>query len=207
MPRGATSRRAQANRDQTPVDEIKDPFTVTTTTNEESAVRELPFEVAISPAPEDHRPDRSSAGRKRIPSPYEPYLPELKGKNWQCQPHDGKVVPYTTSPDGKPKFNTLSSPPKNPDGTPSDVIPSVKDSNARFILRELQKAVKFLNTPKEKGGEELNLGLDVHVTDSHVWFNIRDKQARTDKSTKAPAGGDDSDVEDVDTETDSDDDE
>lgn len=179
MPRGATSRRAQATRDQIPFDEIKDPFTVTTATSEESAVRELPFEVDIKPAPEGFKPDRSPAGRKRIPSPFEPLLPGYKGKGWQNQAHDGKVVPFDTAADGTPKYNTLASPPKNSDGTPSGIIPSVADSNARIIHRELNKAVKYLNT---KEGGDWNLGLDINITATDVQFNIRDKQARKSKT-------------------------
>jgi hypothetical protein len=66
----------------------------------------------------------------------------------------------------------------------------VKDSNARVILRELSKAVKFLNSTE---GGELGLGLDVNVTKTDVQFNIRDKQNRKPRS--APGGGDVSDGE------------
>lgn len=184
MPRSTRSR--SLKRDTTGPHNEED-VTVTTATATATAtdaedmdtVRDLPFELNIAPAPQGERPDRSPAGRKRIPSIFEPYLPDLKGKDWQWQPHDGKVVPYTYTPDGKPKFNTLSTPPKNADGSYSDITPSVKDSNAKAILRELSKAVKYLNS--EDGGE-LNLGLDVHVTESHVWFKIRDKQARKSKT-------------------------
>jgi hypothetical protein len=68
--------------------------------------------------------------------------------------------------------------------------PSVAESNARVILRELSKAVKFLNSAE---GGELNLGLDVNVTAELVQFNIRDKQNR--KPRTAPGGGDVSDGE------------
>lgn len=146
-------------------------MTSATTTTDEDTVRELPFEVSITPAPEDYRPDRSPAGRKRIPSPFETVLPDLKGKGWQNQPHDKAV---TVSENGKVEL---------PDG--------VKDSNARVILRELSKAVKYLNS--EEGGE-LNLGLDVNVTATDVQFNIRDKQNR--KPRTAPGGGEVSDGED-----------
>jgi hypothetical protein len=130
----------------------------------------------ITPAEEGFKPDRSPAGRKRIPSPFEPVLPGLKGKGWQNQSHDGQV---TVSPSGKVEL---------PDG--------VKGSNAHVILRELSKAVKFLNSSE---GGELNLGLDVNVTDSLVQFNVRDKQnrkARTpqgDESTDGERDDDDSD--------------
>lgn len=179
MPR---STRSSSLRTTTPIEPVEETMTTVTDTmtetDEDNMRDDLSFEIDITPAPQGERPDRSPAGRKRMPSPFESRLPDLKGKDWHCQPHDGKVVPYATTPDGKPKFNTLSTPPKNPDGTRSDIIPSVKGSNAKDILRELSKAVKFLNTPASKGGEELNLGLDVHVTETHVWFNIRDKQAR-----------------------------
>lgn len=183
MPRGAKSRAARANRDQTN-NIVKDPFTVTATAAEESAVRDLPFTVDVRPAPEDYRPDRSPAGRKRIPSPFEAILPDLKGKGWQNQPHDGKVVPASVSEDGTPKFDTGA---------------SVRESNARVILRELSKAVKFLNS---KDGGELNLGLDQNVTATDVQFNIRDKQQR--KPRVAPGGGDVTDGEDIDTSDDDD---
>lgn len=173
MPRGATSRRAEASRNHTnDVPPIEDTDTMTSTETE-ATVRELPFEVDITPAPEDYRPDRSPAGRKRIPSPFETVLPDLKGKGWQNQPHDGKV---TVSDSGKVEL---------PQG--------VKGSNARVILRELSKAVKFLNS--EEGGK-LNLGLDVNVTATDVQFNIRDKQNRKPRS--APGGGDVTDGEDND---------
>jgi len=180
---------------------VKDVVTVSTATatptdtltEEDHPVRELPFQVEISDAPDGYRPDRSSTGRKRIPSPYEAVLPGLKNKGWKNQPHEGKVVPCAYAGDGTPKFNTLASSPKNEDGTPSEIIPSVRDSNARYILRELQKAVKFLNLPEWKGGSNLNLGLDVNVTGTDVQFNIRDKQKRRTES--APGGGDVTDGE------------
>jgi len=157
MPRSTRNRSRSISDIEKDVTVSSASATTTATAPDEDTVRELPFEVAITPAPADYRPDRSPAGRKRIPSPFEPILPELKGKGWQNQPHDGKVVPE----EGKDnKFNTTD---------------SVKDSNARVILRELSKAVKFLNS--EDGGE-LNLGLDVNVTATDVQFNIRDKQNR-----------------------------
>lgn len=139
------------------------------TETDEGTVRELPFTVDITPAPEDYRPDRSPAGRKRIPSPFEPILADLKGKGWQNQPHDGNVV---AGDNGKVEL---------PEG--------VKESNARVILRELAKAVKYLNTD-EGGG--LNLGLDVNVTKTDVQFNIREKQQR---KARTPEGGESSDGE------------
>lgn len=204
MPRATHSRRASSmasNGLTTTTDVIEKEPTVTATTveTEEDTVRSLPFEVAISDAPEGYRPDRSPAGRKRIPSPFEPILPDLKGKGWKNQPHDGKVVPFDSAEDGTPKFNTLASSPKSKDGSESGTIPSVKDSNAAVILRELSKAVKWLNT--EEGGE-LNLGLDVNVTATDVQFNIRDKQKRKPKN--APGGGDVSDGERDDDDSDSD---
>ena len=184
MPRSTTSRRARAGRkpdsvlidDIDPTTVIEEDYPVTTATatapteTEEDTVRELPFTVDITPAPEDYKPDRSPAGRKRIPSDFEPHLPGLKGQGWQNQPHDGKV---TVESNGKVSL---------PDG--------VKESNARIVLRELSKAVKYLNT--EEGGEH-NLGLDVNVTAENVQFNIRDKQNR--KPRTAPGGGDVSDGE------------
>lgn len=184
MPKGATSPRATASRQRrmrnTPatdrIDTIeKEVSTVTTALEEDTdIVRDLPFEVSITPAPEDYRPDRSPAGRKRIPSPFEPLLPDLKGKGWQNQPHDKLVV---VSESGKVEL---------PGG--------VADSNARVILRELSKAVKFLNSPD---GGELNLGLDVNVTATDVQFNIRDKQKRDKKNDDgyAPGGGEITDGE------------
>lgn len=178
MPRSTHSRRASNRKSTTP--EIED-VTVSsatatngteTETEAEDTVRELPFEVSISDAPDGYRPDRSPAGRKRIPSPFEDVLPDLKGKGWKNQPHDGKVI-LADQNSGKVVL---------PDG--------VKESNARIILRELSKAVKFLNS--EDGGEH-NLGLDVNVTPTDVQFNIRSKQNRKPRS--APGGGDVSDGE------------
>lgn len=216
MPRSTHSRRASnRNTPETPIETVED-VTVSTATNDiastngaetEDTVRELPFEVAITPAQEGYKPDRSPAGRKRIPSPFEAVLPDLKGKGWQNQPHDRKVVPANKADDGTPKFNTLATAPKDDNGKELDIVPSVKDSNARIILRELSKAVKFLNTPKSKGGAELNLGLDVNVTATDVQFNIRDKQKRdkqSDRPTVAPGGGDVTDGELDDSDDDSD---
>jgi hypothetical protein len=99
MPRGARSKRATASRAFTHIDDVKiEDSTVSTATDTaapetEDTVRELPFTVQISPAEDGYKPDRSPAGRKRIPSPFEAVLPELKGKGWQNQPHDGQVVP------------------------------------------------------------------------------------------------------------------
>lgn len=188
MPRSTRSRGATATIAPEPTVTEED-LTVTngtaTATADEDTVRELPFEVKITPAPEDYRPDRSPAGRKRIPSPFEPILSGLKGKGWQNQPHDGNVVAASKAEDGTEKFDTTT---------------SVKDSNARIILRELSKAVKFLNS--EDGGE-LNLGLDVNVTATDVQFNIRDKQNR---KARTPSGDDAADGErdDDDSDTESD---
>ena len=177
MPRGTTSKRAKAQRD-TPMNNGE--ISMTTATEADTVRDDLPFEIDITPAPEDFRPDRSPAGRKRIPSPFEPILPDLKGQGWQNQPHDGNVVPENqeeidADPSVTPKYNTTS---------------SVKDSNARVILRELAKAVKYLNTPE---GGKLNLGLDVNVTADLVQFNVRDKQNRKPRS--APGGGEVTDGE------------
>lgn len=176
MPRGARSKRATAARAFTPIDDVKiEDSTVSTATDSapaetEDTVRELPFTVQITPAEDGYKPDRSPAGRKRIPSPFEAVLPDLKGKGWQNQPHDGQVK---ADESGKVTL---------PGG--------VAESNARVILRELSKAVKFLNSAE---GGELNLGLDVNVTAELVQFNIRDKQNR--KPRTAPGGGDVSDGE------------
>jgi len=167
MPRSTKSRRANVSDNHNP--EFKD-VTVSTATIEDEMRTDLPFEVKIEKAPEGYKPDRSPAGRKRLPSPFETSLPELKGKNWQVQRHDGNVVAENqkeidaaresgdTPPDAK--YNTTS---------------SVAQSNAKVILRELQKAVKFLNS---REGGELNLGLDVNVTAEFVGFNVREKQNR-----------------------------
>ena len=195
MPRGATSKRAQSARNRKNENTVvPEPTTttngdnpVTTSTVEETEMRtDLPFEIQITPAEEGFKPDRSPAGRKRIPSPFETILPGLKGQGWQNQPHDGAVIPENQAEIDAaeeagtdvptPKYNTTS---------------SVKDSNARVILRELAKAVKYLNTPD---GGKLNLGLDVNVTDALVQFNVRDKQNR--KPRTAPGGGEVSDGED-----------
>ena len=173
MPRSTKSRRASTKPTNSDNGVTTEMPTVTDTfdTDETEMRTDLPFELDITPAEDGYKPDRSPAGRKRIPSPFETVLPGLKGKGWQNQPHDGNV---TVSESGKVEI---------PDG--------VRDSNARVILRELSKAVKYLNS--EDGGS-LNLGLDVNVTDSLVQFNVRDKQNRKPRS--APGGGDVSDGED-----------
>jgi hypothetical protein len=171
MPRSTKSRRG--SRATTTPNDVKENVTVTTATEETEMRTDLPFTVEITPAEEGFKPDRSPAGRKRIPSPFETVLPELKGQGWQNQPHDGQVI---VGESGK-----------------VDIPQGVKGSNAAVILRELQKAVKFLNTPRSEGGEELNLGLDVNVTASLVQFNVRDKQNR--KPRTAPGGGEVSDGE------------
>lgn len=173
MPRSTKSKRANASTaSTTSVTTDTDTGEVTvptaTTTEETDTVRELPFTLEITPAEEGFKPDRSPAGRKRIPSPFESVLPGLKGKGWQNQPHDGQV----TVENGKVTL---------PEG--------VKGSNAHVILRELSKAVKFLNSSE---GGELNLGLDVNVTDSLVQFNVRDKQNR---KARTPSGDESSDGE------------
>jgi len=173
MPRSTKSRRAGATPPVTATSTSNgDTKTMTAATEieDEDTVRELPFTLEITPAEEGYRPDRSPAGRKRTPSPFEPILPSLKGEGWQNQPHDGNVVQDETG-----KYNTTS---------------SVAQSNAKVILRELSKAVKFLNS--EDGGS-LNLGLDVNVTEKLVQFNVRDKQNRKPRS--APGGGEVSDGE------------
>lgn len=182
MPRSTKSKRAStATIDPNPELETD---TVTAVVDEVETMRELPFEVSITAAPADYRPDRSPAGRKRIPSPFEPILPDLKGKGWQNQPHDGNVTPYNTEEieEGEtPKFNTGS---------------SIRDSNARVIHRELHKAVKYLNTPD---GGDWNLGLDINITATDVQFNIRDKQKRKKgEKVQAPDGGDAESSEDID---------
>lgn len=182
MPRGATSTRAKAHRDRTTNGHGHGVKEVTATT-EEAPVRELPFEVLITPAPEDYRPDRSPAGRRRIPSPFEEVLVGLKGMGWQNQPHDGNVTPYNQeeiAEGGTPKYNTGS---------------SIRDSNARVIHRELHKAVRWLNT--NEGGDH-NLGLDINITATDVQFNIRDKQKRKKVQGQSPDGGDIESSEDVD---------
>ena len=168
MPRSTKSKRANATPVATDTDTGANTVTAAAT-EETETVRELPFTVDITPAEEGFKPDRSPAGRKRIPSPFESVLPGLKGKGWQNQPHDKQVI---VSESGKVEL---------PDG--------VKGSNAHVILRELSKAVKFLNS--EEGGS-LNLGLDVNVTDTLVQFNVRDKQNR---KARTPSGEESTDGE------------
>lgn len=191
MPRSTKSRRARAVHTDNEAG-VTETVSAATTEVTDTVRTDLPFEINISPAPEDFRPDRSPAGRKRIPSPFETVLPELKGKGWQNQPHDGQVVAENQeeidaaieSGEEAPtaKYNTTS---------------SVAQSNAKAILRELQKAVKHLNGPQ---GGELNLGLDVNVTAELVQFNVRDKQNRKPRSNgELPAEGENfEDAEDID---------
>jgi hypothetical protein len=81
MPRSTRSRsRKLDDIDPTTTDIKKDVTVTAASTVTEDTVREMPFEVDITPAPADYRPDRSPAGRKRTPSLFEPLLPGLKGK-------------------------------------------------------------------------------------------------------------------------------
>lgn len=172
MPRSTKSKRANRVFDPEAIefgDTTEMPTATATIEETETVQRELPFEVNITPAEDGFKPDRSPAGRRRTPSPFEPLLPELKGKGWMNQPHDGKVTPDENGKYSSPEC--------------------VKGSDAHVILRELSKAVKFLNSPE---GGELNLGLDVNVTDSLVQFNVRDKQNR---KPRTPSGDEASDGE------------
>ena len=171
--------------------------TVTATTDE-ADVRELPFEIDITPAEEGFKPDRSPAGRKRIPSPFEDstkpyYLPNLKGQGWQNQPHDGNVVP-----ENQEEIDKAVAAGEDPPTAKYNTTSSIRESNARDILREIEKAVKYLNLPHNG---DWNIGLDKNITAELVQFNIRDKQDR--KPRTAPGGGDVSSSEDEDYDEDS----
>jgi hypothetical protein len=129
----------------------KETITVTTTEAPVSETNEVPdFTSLITAAPEDYKPDRSPAGRKRTPSQFEAVLPGLKDQGWQRIEHDGTVVMKQT------ESGQLKADPK-----------SVKDSNAHVIRRELQKAQHFLK-----------LGMDLNITETHVEFRVRDLQKR-----------------------------
>lgn len=112
------------------------------------------FTALITAAPEDYKPDRSPAGRKRTPSQFEEVLPGLKDKGWQRIEHDGTVVMKET------ESGQLKADPQ-----------SVKHSNAHVIRRELQKAQHFLK-----------LGMDLNITETHVEFRVRDLQKREQRA-------------------------
>lgn len=97
--------------------------TDTVTTATETDTVSPAFELAIQPMPEGYKPDRSPAGRTRVPSVFEPVLPGYMNSGWQKQAHDGTVV---LDSDGKATAE------------------SVKASNAHVIKRELMKAQHFL---------------------------------------------------------------
>lgn len=94
------------------------------------------FTGEIEDAPEGYKPNRSPAGRTRIPSQFDSVLPNLKGAGWKRIPHDGNVV---VDENGKATAD------------------SVKGSNAHLIKRELQKAQHFHGL-----GMDLNI-TDSHV--------------------------------------------
>jgi hypothetical protein len=195
MPRSSKSRRASVvpTENENGVTETVSTATATKPTEAEENVRtDLPFEIKISPAEEGFKPDRSPAGRKRIPSPFEEILPGLKGQGWQNQPHDGKVVA-----ENQEEIDAAIERGDEPPTAKYNTTSSVAQSNAKAILRELQKAVKHLNGPQ---GGELNLGLDVNVTAELVQFNVRDKQNRKPRSNgELPVEGEDfEDAEDID---------
>jgi len=168
MPRATKSRRANNTTAVTTTEEV--PNMSTATVEAETVRDDLPFVVDITPAEEGFRPDRSPAGRKRIPSPFETILPGLKGAGWQNQPHDGNVIA-----ENEEEIDKALAAGEEPPTEKYNTTSSVRESNARVILRELSKAVKHLNTPD---GGKLNLGLDVNVTSELVQFNVRDKQNR-----------------------------
>ena len=143
--------------DTEPVKENTEMTTATETTETNDV--ELPdFTALITAAPEDYKPDRSPAGRKRTPSQFEAVLPGLKDKGWQRIEHDGTVTMKAT------ESGQLKADPQ-----------SVKDSNAHVIKRELQKAQHFLG-----------LGMDLNITETHVEFRVRDLQKReTEKAEEA----------------------
>jgi hypothetical protein len=108
------------------------------------------FTGAIEAAPEGYSPDRSPAGRTRIPSQFEDVLPGLKDKGWQRIKHDGRVEMIETD-NGR-------------------LIPdpaTIKVSNAHVITRELRKAQ-----------HHLKLGMDLNVNAEYVEFKIRELQKR-----------------------------
>ena len=122
-----------------------------TTTEAPVETNEVPdFTSLITSAPEDYKPDRSPAGRKRTPSQFETVLPSLKDQGWKRIEHDGTVVMKET------ESGQLKADPQ-----------SVKNSDAHVIRRELQKAQHFLK-----------LGMDLNITDTHVEFRVRDLQKR-----------------------------
>jgi hypothetical protein len=110
------------------------------------------FTSLIEDAPADYKPNRSPAGRTRIPSQFDDLLPRLyeegkqHGPSWKRIPHDGNVE---VDENGKATAD------------------SVKNSNAHIIKRELQKAQHFLG-----------LGMDLNITKTHVEFKVRDLQKR-----------------------------
>jgi hypothetical protein len=89
------------------------------------------FTSEIEDAPADYKPNRSPAGRTRIPSQFDSVLPQYHGQGWKRIQHDGNVV---VDENGK--------------ATPD----SVKGSNAHVIKRELQKAQHYLGL-----GMDLNI--------------------------------------------------
>jgi hypothetical protein len=150
----AAGRRAtkdRRNRNKVSLEEVimenEEPMT-TATVNERPQVPD--FTGAIESAPDGYSPDRSPAGRTRIPSQFEGILPGLKDKGWQRIRHDGRV--------------------KMMDTDTGRVVPdpeSVKLSNAHVITRELRKAQ-----------HHLKLGMDLHITEEYVEFKIREIQKR-----------------------------
>lgn len=111
--------------DTGPIEPIEEPRTMSTDTD---TAQKPNFALLIESAPEDYKPERAAAGRKREPSPFDEVLPGLKGQGFKRVPHGGDV---TLDASGK-------------------VVD--KGDTVNEIVRQLQKAQHF-----HKLGMDLNI--------------------------------------------------
>lgn len=115
MPNRAGRNAKRSTRGQT-LDEI-----LTPTQDKDKTVTNVQvpdFTGLVESAPEGYKPDRTPAGRTRVPSQFDEVLPKYHGQGWQKIPHDGALVFV----DGKPTKESLA------------------ESNASVIKKELVKA-------------------------------------------------------------------
>lgn len=162
--------RKAPTKSETPITVIEKDEEMTSATDTVTETDVPDFANLIEAAPEDYKPDRSPAGRKRTPSQFEAVLPGLKDQGWQRIRHDGQVTMVET------ESGQLKADPE-----------SVKASNAHVIKRELQKAQHFLG-----------LGMDLNITAEYVEFRVRDLQKREtakarERQEREAAGEDTSD--------------
>lgn len=86
----ATARRARkaaksSETNSNPTDTETTDMSTATATDTES----VDYAALIEDTPEGYKPERSPAGRKRSPSPFDEVLPRVINEGWKKVPHDG----------------------------------------------------------------------------------------------------------------------